>query len=128
MKGPDNLVASRIDRVLFPVTSRKASIAISVVIITLLSFILFSVRQNILTYDNTSETDLFHTDCSYRIWNWLLATFRICKANSTRQLLLLLLLLRTGSTIQRSPLISLLHIADSYSAICDARDHAICNI
>jgi hypothetical protein len=49
-------VASHMDRVLFLVTNRKASFAVSAVIITLLSLILFSVRQNILTYDNTLET------------------------------------------------------------------------
>ena len=54
-----NALASHVDRVLFPVTSIKASIAISAVIIALLSLILFSVRQNILTYDNTLETVYF---------------------------------------------------------------------
>jgi hypothetical protein len=108
VKGPDNLVVSRIDRILFPVTSRKASIAISVVIITLLSFILFSVRQNILTYDNTSETIYFILTVviAYGIGSWLLLgyvkqTVRTTTTTSTK----------AGSTIQRSPLISLLHIA-----------------
>jgi hypothetical protein len=58
MRGLDGVV-SHVDRVLFPVTSRKASIVISVIIIALLSLILFSVRQNILTYDNTLETVYF---------------------------------------------------------------------
>lgn len=108
MKGPDNLVVSRIDRILFPVTSRKASIAISVVIITLLSFILFSVRQNILTYDNTSETIYFILTVviAYGIGSWLLLGYvkQTVRTTTTTSA-------KAGSTIQRSPLISLLHIA-----------------
>ena len=108
MKGPDNLaVVSRIDRILFPVTSRKASIAISVVIITLLSFILFSVHQNILTYDNTSETVYFILTVviAYGIGSWLLLGYvnQTVRTTTTTSA-------KAGSTIQRSPLISLLHI------------------
>ena len=74
MNMPDSLVLSRIDHILFPVTSRKASIAISAAIIALLSLILFSVRQNILTYDNTSETVYFVLTVviAYGIGSWLL--------------------------------------------------------
>src|SRR5919109_2192888 len=69
-----DVVSSQMDRVLFPVTSRKASIVISGVIIALLSVILFSVRQNILTYDNTLETVYFILTVviAYGIGSWLL--------------------------------------------------------
>src|SRR5919108_4324345 len=100
-------VASHMDRVLFPVTSRKASIAISAVIITLLSVILFSVRQNILTYDNTLETVYFILTVviAYGIGSWLLLGYvnRTIKTTSTPA--------AHPTTIQRSSLISLLHLA-----------------
>src|SRR5919109_5668094 len=69
-----DVLASDVDRILFPVTSRKVSIAISAVIIALLSLILFSVRQNILTYDNTLETVYFILTVviAYGIGSWLL--------------------------------------------------------
>jgi hypothetical protein len=111
MNMPDSLVLSRIDHILFPVTSRKASIAISAVIIALLSLILFSVRQNILTYDNTSETVYFVLTVviAYGIGSWLLLgyvkqTTRTTTTTTTTTT-------ASGSPIQRSPLISLLHIA-----------------
>jgi hypothetical protein len=111
MKRVD-VVASHMDRVLFPVTSRKASIAISAVIIALLSLILFSVRQNILTYDNTLETVYFILTVviAYGIGSWLLlgyvkqTTRRTTSTTTTSSS-------ATGPTIQRGPLISLLHMA-----------------
>jgi hypothetical protein len=108
MKMPDSLVVSRIDRLLFPVTSRKASIAISILIITLLSLILFSVRQNILTYDNTLETVYFILTVviAYGIGSWLLLGYvkqTIARMTATAT--------ASGSALPRSPLISSLHIA-----------------
>ena len=95
------------DRVLFPVTSRKASIVISGVIIALLSVILFSVRQNILTYDNTLETVYFILTVviAYGIGSWLLLGYvnRTIKTTTTTA--------AHPTTIQRSSLISLLHLA-----------------
>src|SRR6266511_3354216 len=104
MNGPERLV-SQIDRVLFPVTSRKASISISAVIITLLSVILFSVRQNILTYDNTSETVYFILTVviAYGIGSWFLLGYVKQTTRTTTT--------TAGPIIHRSPLISLLHIA-----------------
>jgi hypothetical protein len=52
-------LVSRIDDVIFPVASRKASVILSAAIVALLSLVIFSVRQNILTYDNTLETLYF---------------------------------------------------------------------
>ena len=102
-------VVSHMDRVLFPVTSRKASIVISAVIIALLSLILFSVRQNILTYDNTSETVYFILTVviAYGIGSWFLLGYvkqasRAATSTTTNA---------TGPTIHRGPLISLLHLA-----------------
>jgi hypothetical protein len=101
-------VVSHVDRVLFPVTSRKAAIVISAVIIALLSLILFSVRQNILTYDNTLETVYFILTVviAYGIGSWFLLGYvkqasRAATSTTTS----------TGSTIHRGPLISLLHLA-----------------
>jgi hypothetical protein len=103
-------VVSHVDRVLFPVTSRKASIVISAVIIALLSLILFSVRQNILTYDNTSETVYFILTVviAYGIGSWFLLGYvkqasRAVTSTTTTN--------ATGPTIHRGPLISLLHLA-----------------
>jgi len=100
---------SELDRVLFPVTSRNASIAISIVIIALLSLILFSVRQNILTYDNTLETVYFILTVviAYGIGSWLLLgyvkqTARTSTSTSARA---------TDSNTSRSRLITLLHLA-----------------
>src|ERR671923_1566076 len=109
-------VASHMNRVLFPVTSRKASIAISGVIIALLSVILFSVRQNILTYDNTLETVYFILTVviAYGIGSWLLlgyvkqTTRRTTTSTSSSSTTTST---ATGPTIQRGPLISLLHMA-----------------
>src|ERR687897_1772584 len=100
-------VVSPVDRVLFPVTSRKASIAISAVIITLLSIILFSVRQNILTYDNTLETVYFIliVVIAYGIGSWFLLGYLKETERRTRTAT------ATGTTIQRDPLISLLRLA-----------------
>jgi hypothetical protein len=102
-------VVSHVDRVLFPVTSRKASIVISAVIIALLSLILFSVRQNILTYDNTLETVYFILTVviAYGIGSWFLLGYvkqasRAATSTTTNA---------TGPTIRRGPLISLLHLA-----------------
>src|SRR5687768_12131657 len=102
-------VVSHVDRVLFPVTSRKASIVISAVIIALLSLILFSVRQNILTYDNTSETVYFILTVviACGIGSWFLLGYvkqasRAATGTTTNA---------TGPTIRRGPLISLLHLA-----------------
>jgi hypothetical protein len=110
MKGLD-VVASHVDRVLFPVTSRKASIAISVVIIALLSLILFSVRQNILTYDNTLETVYFILTVviAYGIGSWLLLGY--VKQTSRAAATATTTTNATGPTIHRGPLISLLHLA-----------------
>ncbi|MDQ4015494.1 MAG: hypothetical protein M3136_06985 [Thermoproteota archaeon] len=101
-------VVSHVDRVLFPVTSRKAAIVISAVIIALLSLILFSVRQNILTYDNTLETVYFILTVviAYGIGSWFLLGYvkqasRAATSTTTS----------TGSTVYRGPLISLLHLA-----------------
>ena len=103
-------VVSHVDRVLFPVTSRKASIAISAAIIALLSLILFSVRQNILTYDNTLETVYFILTVviAYGIGSWFLLGYvkqasRAATSTTTTN--------ATGPTIHRGPLISLLHLA-----------------
>jgi hypothetical protein len=94
------------DRVLFPVMSRKASIAVSVVVIILLSLILFSVRQNILTYDNTLETVYFILTVviAYGLGSWFLLGYvkQTARAATTTA---------TGPTIHRGPLISLLHLA-----------------
>jgi hypothetical protein len=94
-----NVLVSEIDRVLFPVTSRKASIAVSILIITLLSLILFSVRQNILTYDNTSETVYFILTVviAYGIGSWLLLGY-IRQAN-------------TSLEAKRGPILKSLHLA-----------------
>lgn len=107
MKGLDSLVC-QVDRVLFPVTNRKASIVISAVIIALLSLILFSVRQNILTYDNTLETVYFILTVviAYGIGSWFLLGYvkqasRAATSTTTA----------AGPIIHRGPLISLLHLA-----------------
>jgi len=95
------------------VTSRKASIAISAVVIALLSLILFSVRQNILTYDNTSETVYFILTVviAYGIGSWFLLGYvkqasRIATTTTTTTTTTAI-----GPTIHRGPLISLLHVA-----------------
>ena len=96
------------DHVLFPVMSRKAAIAVSAVIITLLSLILFSVRQNILTYDNTLETIYFVLTVvlAYGIGSWfLLGYVRQTTRKETTTVTAI------GSKIQKSPLITLLHLA-----------------
>jgi hypothetical protein len=107
MKGLDGVV-SHVDRILFPVTSRKVAIVISAVIIALLSLILFSVRQNILTYDNTLETAYFILTVviANGIGSWFLLGYvkqasRAATSTTTA----------AGPTIHRSPLISLLHLA-----------------
>jgi hypothetical protein len=109
LKRVDGLV-SHIDDVLFPVTNRKASIAVSAVIIALLSLILFSVRQNILTYDNTSETVYFILTVviAYGIGSWFLLGY---VKQTTRTGRRTTITTATASRIQRSPLISLLHLA-----------------
>jgi hypothetical protein len=99
------VLASDMDRILFPVTSRKISIAISAVIITLLSIILLSVRQNILTYDNTLETVYFILTViiGYGIGSWFILGYVKQTARTTTTAM--------GPIIQRIPFISLLHIA-----------------
>jgi hypothetical protein len=100
-----DVLASDMDRILFPVASRKVSIAISAVIITLLSIILLSVRQNILTYDNTLETVYFILTViiAYGIGSWFLLGYVKQTARTTTTAM--------GPIIQRIPFISLLHIA-----------------
>lgn len=102
-----DIIASDMDRILFPVTSRKISIAISAVIIALLSVILLSVRQNILTYDNTLETVYFILTVviAYGIGSWFLLGY-VKQAGGTT-----ITTSARSSIVQRSPLISLLHIA-----------------
>jgi hypothetical protein len=106
-----DILVSHIDDVLFPVTNRKASIAVSAVIIALLSLILFSVRQNILTYDNTSETVYFILTVviAYGIGSWFLLGYvkQMTRTGRTTTTITT----ATASRIQRSPLISLLHLA-----------------
>jgi hypothetical protein len=104
MKSLDSLV-SQVDRVVFPVTSRKASIALSVVIIALLSLILFSVRQNILTYDNTLETVYFILTVviAYGIGSWFLLGYVKQTSRAATNAM--------GPAVHRGPLISLLHLA-----------------
>src|SRR3712207_6598502 len=111
MNGLDNFV-SHLDRVLFPVTSRKASIVVSAIIIILLSVILFSVRQNILTYDNTLETVYFVLTVviAYGIGSWLLLgyvkqTSRTARGAATTPNT------TAGARFQTGSLISFLHIA-----------------
>jgi hypothetical protein len=112
-----DVLASNMDSLLFPVTSRKISIAISAVIITLLSLILLSVRQNILTYDNTLETVYFILTVviAYGIGSWFLLGY-------VKQMTRTMTRTKTTSTntnttatgpiaIHRGPLISLLHMA-----------------
>ncbi len=91
-----DVLASDVDRILFPVTSRKVSIAISAVIIALLSLILFSVRQNILTYDNTLETVYFILTViiAYGIGSW----FQTARKRETA---------RTTTTPSRTKIIAL---------------------
>src|SRR5919107_2866550 len=105
-----NALASDMDRFLFPVTSRKASIAISAVIISLLSLILFSVRQNILTYDNTLETVYFIliVVIAYGIGSWFLLGYI---KQTERRTLITTTTTTTSPTIQRDPLITLLRLA-----------------
>ena len=99
------VLASDMDRLLFPVTSRKISIVISGVIIALLSVILLSVRQNILTYDNTLETVYFVLTViiAYGIGSWFLLGYVKQTART--------LTATGGSIVQRTPLISFLHLA-----------------
>jgi hypothetical protein len=105
-----DVLASDMDRVLFPVTSRKISIAISVVIITLLSVILFSVRQNILTYDNTLEAAYFIliVIIAYGIGSWFLLGY---VKQTERRTITTTTTTTTRPTIQTDPLISLLRLA-----------------
>jgi hypothetical protein len=104
MKSLDSLV-SQVDRVVFPVTSRKASIALSAVIIALLSLILFSVRQNILTYDNTLETVYFILTVviAYGLGSWFLLGYVKQTSRAATNAM--------GPAVHRGPLISLLHLA-----------------
>ena len=117
MNGLDIFV-SHLDRVLFPVTSRKASIVVSAIIIILLSVILFSVRQNILTYDNTSETVFFILTVviAYGIGSWLLfgyvkQTSRTASGGAAAAATTTTPNTTVGTTFQTGSLISLLHIA-----------------
>jgi hypothetical protein len=99
-------------------TSRRAAIVVSAVIIVLLSVILFSVRQNILTYDNTSETIFFILTVviAYGIGSWLLLgyvkqTSRTTMATRTTTTTTTTNTTAAGNTFQKSPVISLLRIA-----------------
>jgi hypothetical protein len=87
--------------------SRKTVIAVSAAIITLLSLILFSVRQNILTYDNTLETVYFVliVVLAYGIGSWFLLGY---VRQTTRKETTFTAI---DSKIQKSPLITLLHLA-----------------
>src|SRR5918992_3379147 len=109
--GRLDVLASNMDRILFPVASRKISIAVSAAIIILLSLILFSVRQNILTYDNTLETVYFILTVviAYGIGSWLLLGY--VKQTSRAAATATTTTNATGPTIHRGPLISLLHLA-----------------
>jgi hypothetical protein len=91
-------LVSRIDDVIFPVTSRTASIIASAAIVALLSLVIFSVRQNILTYDNTLETLYFAlTIAAWGAGSWLLLGY-VKKAT-------------TSSGTRRGAFISALHLA-----------------
>lgn len=67
-------LVSSVDETIFPVTSRKVSIILSGAIVVLLSLLIFSVRQNILTYDNTLETLYFvlTVTIAWGIGSWFL--------------------------------------------------------
>lgn len=86
-------------RVLFPVGSRKAAIASTVAIIAILTVLLFSVRQNILTYDNNLETIYFIliTVIGYGIGSWLILGY-VNRASMNIQ-------------TRRNPFIRVLHFA-----------------
>src|SRR5918996_4415237 len=103
--GRLDVLASNMDRILFPVASRKISIAVSAVIIVLLSLILFSVRQNILTYDNTLETVYFILTVviAYGLGSWFLLGYVKQTSRAATN--------ATGPAVHRGPLISLLHLA-----------------
>jgi hypothetical protein len=104
-----DLLVSHVDRVLFPLTNRRASIAVSAIIIILLSLILFSVRQNILTYDNTLETVYFILTVviAYGLGSWFLLGY----VKQTAGAAATTTTTTSGPTVHRSPLISLLHLA-----------------
>src|ERR671918_2333877 len=106
--GRLDVLASKMDRILFPVASRKISIAVSAAIIILLSLILFSVRQNILTYDNTLETVYFILTVvvAYGIGSWFLLEYlnQTVRTTSTTTT-------TAGHTVHIDPLISLLRLA-----------------
>jgi hypothetical protein len=77
-------LVSTIDDIVFPVISRKISIVLSAVIVVLLSLLIFSVRQNILTYDNTLETLYFvlTVAVAWGIGSWFLLGY-VKKATTT---------------------------------------------
>ena len=90
---------SSVDRIIFPITSRRISLAISGVIVALLSLLIFSVRQNILTYDNTLETLYFALTVviAWGIGSWFLLGY-VKRATTTLG-------------VRRGAFISLLHLA-----------------
>jgi MFS family permease len=92
-------LVSRVDEAIFPLTSRRASIVMSGVIVALLSLVIFSVRQNILTYDNTLETLYFVLTVvvAWGIGSWFLLGY-VKKATTT-------------SGTRRGTFVSALHLA-----------------
>ncbi|HEY7507679.1 MAG TPA: hypothetical protein VH677_01000 [Nitrososphaera sp.] len=92
-------LVSRIDDAIFPLASRRASIVMSGIIVALLSLVIFSVRQNILTYDNTLETLYFvlTVAIAWGAGSWVLLGY-VKKAT-------------TASGARRGAFISALHLA-----------------
>lgn len=92
-------LVSRIDDAIFPVTSRRAAVIVSAAIVALLSLLIFSVRQNILTYDNTLETLYFMLTIiiAWGVGSWFLLGY-VKKAT-------------TGSGTHRGTFVSSLHLA-----------------
>lgn len=86
-------------QMLFPIGSRKAAIASTGIMIVILTILLFSVRQNILTYDNNLETTYFIliTVIGYGIGSWFILGY-VSRASMNIQ-------------TRRNPFISLLHFA-----------------
>lgn len=98
-------LASAVDRAVFPVTSRRAAIAISAVLVALLTLLIFSVRQNILTYDNDLETLYFilTVAIAWGVGSWLLLGY-VSRATTTAAA-------AAGLGATRGASISALHLA-----------------
>jgi hypothetical protein len=98
-------LASSMDRILFPLTSRRASVAISGVMVALLTLLIFSVRQNILTYDNTLETVYFvlTVAIAWGAGSWLLLGY-VGRATTVTAA-------AAGHGVRRGAFVSALHIA-----------------